>query len=841
MILPLSLALAAPVALDRLWNAELLDPAGKDAVCLRGPGEPSQVVVPVQVPTERLAFTWTLPDGPAVRPGVAVTVTVRWADAHTSFHRVGLGREVAGGVTTGRLLEPVVVGMRGGAPVLASTWTVPLAPRPHPVDSVVIDARPESPRVCLFAVAVDAPPSPAVTTPDTRGWYPFAISGALPEAPPQALPVEAPAGRRGFVRRGPDGHLQFEDGTRARFWGVNLVAEPGLPAREDADAYAATLARLGFNLVRLHHVDGVPPRGVVNPRRTGPEDTFVPEALDRLDYFVSRLIANGVYVKLEVATERTLTAVDGASDVGGLPNGHKLAPMWDPAWRQAYLRWFERYWGRVNPYTGRRYADEPGVAILELSNEHSLLLHWGFGLETLPERHRAGLDARWNEWLLARYGSDAALAAAWTGSANPGLRAGESAAAGTVTREPWFLPYYERFPEGRRLDLVRFYGELERGFYAAVADTARALGFRVPVVPSIHYNQPALAAWYQGYDLADMHFVWDPLRGTWFDDTSAIANPARVLELSAGAVEGRALMISELNHPHPNRYRAEGPLLWATLASVQDWDVLIWFSWADTPYTRDPSQVPGAFESRSAAVVASQMPTASSLFRSGAIPPATGSWVFQNDVEALERQWATVEPARFNVMRLPYEVTDVGFVLGHRIRQAFGGAPRARVPGVASGAVGWHVDPGILVVDRPTFQARVGPPGDPVVGVGPAAPAGLRVRLEDWAAVSLAVTDGDSLLTAKEALLTVATRQVNTGMVFGANGHDLVSSGGAPIQVQPARGVIELHLGGQPIVEVLDGEGRVTGTVAVRPGRKGWWALRMDEVQSPWLRIRVAP
>lgn len=841
MIPLVALALAAPIPLDARFNADRLDAPGKDAVCLGGAGEGARLELPVDRPGRAVTLRWGLADGPVVRPGVAATLTVKWADGRTSFHRAGLGRELAGGTTSGRELTPVVAGTRDGVPVVAGDWWVGVGDREVPIVSLVVELRPGTPRVCLYAVDVGDAPGPAVSTPDTTGWYPFAIAGAMAQVPPQPLPVEAPAGRRGFVKRGPDGHLWFEDGTRARFWGVNLVAEPALPAREDADAYAATLAGLGFNLVRLHHVDGFPPRGVVNPHRTGPEDTFVPDALDRLDYFVSRLLAHGIYVTLEVATERTLTAVDGATDVGGLPNGHKLAPMWDPRWRDAYLAWFERWWGRTNPYTGRRYADEPGVAMLELSNEHSVLLHWGFGLETLPDAHRATLDARWNAWLAERYGDDAALAAAWSGASGPGLMPQESLARGTVSREPYFPAFFERHPEPRRLDLVRFYGELERGFYAAVAEKARALGFRCPLVPSIHYNQPTLAAWYRDYDVADMHFVWDPLRGTWFDDTSAIARPERVLDLTAGAVEGQALSISELNHPHPNRYRAEGPLLWAALASVQDWDALVWFSWADTPYTRDTASVAGAFELRSAAVVASQLPTASSLFRSGAIPPASGAWFFQNDVEALERQWASVEPGRFSVLRLPHAVQDVGFVLAHRIRQVFGGAPRTPVPGTPSGVVGWHVDPGVLVVDLPRYQARVGPPAEPVGGVGPTAPTNLRVRLQEWAAVSVAVTDGASLPDAKEALLTVATRQANTGMVFGGNGRDLVAAGSAPVLVQPARGEVELRLGGRPVVEVLDGTGAVLGTVRARRGGKGWWRIPLDEVRSPWLRVRMAP
>lgn len=64
-----------------------------------------------------------------------------------------------------------------------------------------------------------------------------------------------PAGKRGFVRAVGD-RLEFADGTPARFWGVNLSAYALFRTRdEQVRAQARRLARLGFNLVRLHHHD----------------------------------------------------------------------------------------------------------------------------------------------------------------------------------------------------------------------------------------------------------------------------------------------------------------------------------------------------------------------------------------------------------------------------------------------------------------------------------------------------------------------------------------------------------------------------------------------------------
>lgn len=832
-------ALAAPLQLGPYTDA--LGPGAADAICLRSaaqPDRPAELTWAAGAVGNQLRVDWVLPDGPTVRAGVGATLTVTWADGRTQLQRIGLGAQVAGTAATARGAVPVVVGAGSGARV-ATRYTLPLTDRDVPVQSVTLAVRPDTPRLCVLAAEVLDAPVPGLQAVEAPGWYPFAFAGVLDAPPPQALPVEAPAGARGFVSRGPDGHLRFADGTRARFWGVNLVAEPALPPKEEADAYAATLAGWGFNLVRLHHIDGPPPRGVLDPRRKPGASPWLPERVDQLDWFVSKLLARGVYLKLEVATERDIGAGDGVAVPGGMPNGHKLAPMWDEEWLDAYLLGFERLWGRENPYTGRRYADEPGVAMLELSNEHSLLLHWGFGLENLPPAHLARLDARWNAWLAARYPDEAALAAAWAGPQNGGLRPGE--ALGSVQREPRYPPQFDRWPEARRRDLFRFYQELEMGFYAAVKAKAAELGFRVPLVPSIHYSQPLLMAMYRDFDIADEHWAWDQLRHTAFADQSALAVPTEVLNNAAGAVVGQATMISELNHPWPNRHRAEGPLLWATLASVQDWDALIWFNWADTGFTRDVAALPGSFDLRSTPVTLAQLATASSLFRSGAIAPPSGRWYVENAVEHVERQFYQAEPARHSALRLPWELTDVRFVLSHLIRSSFSGAPQPTVPGAPVPGVGWHPDPGLLVLDQPTVQARIGPRGTPArPAVGPVEPSLLKVRLDGWSAVSFASVDGQPLLTSRRALLAVSTEQVNTGMALGSSGRDLAVSGTGPVLVRPAAGEIEFAFPVAPVVETLDGAGRVSGTVPVRPGRKGWWRVTLDPVTTPLLLVRDA-
>lgn len=818
---------------------------GLDAACLHDaahPMLPRSLDLPATGSADAIVVTWTGSDA-LPEKGLAATVTLEFADGQTALFRGLYGLHLFGTATTGRLAAAHMAGTRpDGTPLILSEWILPIGRSNAAITRIRIDARGP---VGACILDVRGAPVPGLNTRSTDGWYPYAMATHIvPVAP--ALGIEAPAGARGFLQVRPDGHLWFEDGTRARFWGINLVGEPAIPAKEDADAYAATLAALGFNMVRMHHIDGPSPRGVLARNRTSDPATWLdPERTDRLDFFLSRLKAHGLYLFLEVATEREFQAVDGVSNPGGLPNGHKSAPMWEDDWNDAYLRWFEAFWGRVNPYTKLRYADDPFVGMVELANEHTILLTWGMGLENLPPAHLAALDQKWNAWLRTRYPNDAALAAAWEGSSYPGLRPGESLGVGpiapaTVAREPRFPALMGRWPKQRARDLYTFYAELELGFYKRVEAKAKTLGFRVPLVPSITYDQPILQLLQAPWQVTDEHAAWDQFRGQAWTDVSALASPEQHLAYSLSAVEGRAAAVTELNHPWPNQYRAEGPLVWATLASVQDWDVLLWFNWSDSAWPGDPKLLRGSYDLRSTPVTIAQLPAASAIFRMHTVPTAPGAWAFNVPAATVVNQYLAPETHVRQESQRPLEAADLAFVLSHRIRSTFLDTPPATVPGSPTPGVGWWADPGVLLLDLPTAQARVGPPASSLAhGTGVTALASLDVRLSGWAAVSLVTTDGLPLGQSRRALLAVSTRQENSGTVYANQGSQLVGSGYAPVLVEPAVGIIRFRWPEAPQVRVLGPDGIPGRALKVRRSGKGWWEVEMSDVKAPWFVVET--
>jgi hypothetical protein len=73
-----------------------------------------------------------------------------------------------------------------------------------------------------------------------------------------------------------------------------------------------------------------------------------------------------------------------------------------------------------NAYTGKTYAVDPAVAMVEINNENGLLHAWLAGtLDGLPGVFQTELRGQWNKWLKGRYATTQRLREAWSEGAQP--------------------------------------------------------------------------------------------------------------------------------------------------------------------------------------------------------------------------------------------------------------------------------------------------------------------------------------------------------------------------------------------------------------------------------------
>ncbi len=254
------------------------------------------------------------------------------------------------------------------------------------------------------------------------GWFPFVLpfdDDSLTITSVAALNPAA-AGASGFLRS-QGGHLVDGTGRRVRLLGVNLVFAANFPHKGDAARVAARLRKFGVNVVRLHHMDYYrAPQGIFDPRF---KDTrhLDPGQLDRLDHLVGQLKKHGIYINVNLHVSRAFNAADGLKETDRLPARGKVAVYFHPRLIELQKEYARALLDRVNPYTKIRYTAEPAVAVVELTNEDTLLgAAWDGTLERLPATYRGELVRQWNAWLKKKYAGTAGLRKAWKATAQPG-------------------------------------------------------------------------------------------------------------------------------------------------------------------------------------------------------------------------------------------------------------------------------------------------------------------------------------------------------------------------------------------------------------------------------------
>lgn len=180
----------------------------------------------------------------------------------------------------------------------------------------------------------------------------------------QVVPHDAPAGKHGWlvVR---NGHFEFENlpGVKQRFYGVNFVGESNYPPAKDADRFVANLARIGYNAVRFHHHDN----GIADSR-----GALKPEKMARFDAMVAACIKYGVYMTTDLYVSRPVPWRElGEDKPGNVGGSFKMLVRENDKAFSNLCAFAENWLTHVNPFTGRRWIDEPALAWISLVNENA--------------------------------------------------------------------------------------------------------------------------------------------------------------------------------------------------------------------------------------------------------------------------------------------------------------------------------------------------------------------------------------------------------------------------------------------------------------------------------------
>ncbi|HRR34368.1 MAG TPA: hypothetical protein P5026_09735 [Kiritimatiellia bacterium] len=370
--------------------------------------------------------------------------------------------------------------------------------------------------------------------------------------------TDAPAGKHGWLKAvGP--HFEFErkPGVVQRFYGVNFCSTANFPSQEQADQLTDRLVRLGYNSVRIHHHDN----GCVQGSKDGL--TLNPEQMARLDGFLAACFKRGLYATTDLFVSRKVAWRHIGIDQDGqveMQVFKALIAVHEPAF-QNWAAFARAFLNHVNPHTGRRYADEPGMPFIALINEGSI------GYAKAEARETPAMQAAWAAWLAGQRAKDPAYA-----------------------EIPDKMPLRMSGREGAAV--ARFIADTEARMVARMKAFLREeIGCRALISNyncGTHYTtlQPVREAL---YDYVDDHFYVDHphfLDKRWsLPSRCGNENPLRTgctvpCGVAFTRLANKPFTVSEYNFSGPGMYRGVGGIMTGAMGALQDWSALWRFAYS---------------------------------------------------------------------------------------------------------------------------------------------------------------------------------------------------------------------------------------------------------------------
>lgn len=421
------------------------------------------------------------------------------------------------------------------------------------------------------------------------------------------------AGSKGFVES-KYGHFYIGD-ERIRFFGTNICMGACFPEASLAKEIVDHLKQHGFNAVRLHHMDWNTEVGIFKDSK---DNTLIldDEKLDKMDYFISLLEESGIYINFNTHVSRQFAKNDGMPDYDKILFAGKFINYFDDHAKALHKDYIKKLLDRENKYTGKKYKNDPGICMIEISNENWIYYGWMSGfLHTnknqsesyftwsVPQYYLDKLDKKWNIWLKKCYKTTKNLLEKWSSDDTAcfltegdykSLGINQTIEAGNINRLQW--DNRNKYPHAVLEDNAKFYNEIERAYFVEVLDYLKIeLGFRVPVTTtSGYFANPTLFNQTVG-DYTDTHFYVDNMGSVGEDfgmkgisiirdnvSNSGIESAGMynfIASCALSKVKDMPLSISEYNVSFPSKYEYEIHPVLTSYALYQDWDALFQFGY----------------------------------------------------------------------------------------------------------------------------------------------------------------------------------------------------------------------------------------------------------------------
>ncbi len=382
------------------------------------------------------------------------------------------------------------------------------------------------------------------------------MSRYIPQpAYPDMMPVdisfvfedEKPAGKHGFLTADGD-DFRFEDGTLARFWGVNFNGGACFPDRDYAPKVARRLAMAGCNIVRFHQLDAewdTPNIFNYNKgRRVFTTRKLDEKSMDCLDYLVYCLKEEGIYVYLDMMTYRHFKEGDGVEEYWLLPDKGRPWGLIDPRLIELQKEYMDQLWNHYNPYTKLLYKDDPVFVLSEIINEE--VLFKDFASAKADYVHAPYYENEFRQFFKAWLEKNG-ISYDWE---NCDIFAGD---------EP----------------MIRFKVEVTEKYNREMHAFLRDIGVKIPLTGTNWTKSDANIYCQREMEFTDAHNYFYNWRWGNTERTCAHRSITSAPWVFPGTAKmkqaGQPFFVSEWDMPWPNSFRAEGPIYYAAVGALQGW------------------------------------------------------------------------------------------------------------------------------------------------------------------------------------------------------------------------------------------------------------------------------
>jgi hypothetical protein len=611
----------------------------------------------------------------------------------------------------------------------------------------------------------------------TPDWFPYSVGRygtpvdlSFLNKDPQGNFI--PAGIHGFVNvKGDD--FVFADGTPARFWGVNVTAYAALTGGLRADQIAERLARLGVNIVRLHHLDSDWTPDIIDRHNAdGTTQHLNPTSMDHLDKLIYELKMRGIYVLLDPWVGRSYLPGDEVPQSDHFDSGMYPYIFFDPRMQELHRKFLAEVWNHVNVYTHLAYKDDPAIALTEICNE--FLYRENITLQPYRDEYYQ-LYLKW---------------------------AGQNGAD----------PIGDRiFTMNYPVDNQRFYTYIMKQFFASLHEYDRHdLGLKIPINDSNWFFWPWQIACQSDGDFMDSHFYYGGdrigagygLGGLW------VANPPSGSgtpfgSIGAMALLGKPMTSSEYGNNPPKTYRSAYYVGFAAIACLQSWDSFTAFAYSQGG---QPAQTLAPYEMESDPATIASLAAGALIYRRQDVQPAKQLAVMTlpgNEQYAFHwennGEKAFQNTAGFNVA---LETHKVGVVLGdeskippdvHPVQimtpaSAFADKPETTELRSYTGELWRDWKLAVGMINTPRTQAAYGKLGESHKA-WQTTDCNFDISTP-YATVVLSSLTNQPIHASNHLLLTAVARAENFGMSFDLGQSRVVNQGKAPVFAEPVVGTL---------------------------------------------------